>query len=54
MMLLGAADKLVAVHLGHQKVTEKKIECSGSRLMNNIECLLGAVDRDDAVATGLK
>ena len=54
MMMLGAADEFVAVHLRHEQVAEKKIERAGGRLVNDIERLLRAVDRDDAVATGLK
>jgi len=52
--LLGAADEFVAVHAGHQKIAEKKIERAGGRLLNDIERLLRAGDGDDAVAAGFE
>ncbi len=40
LQLFSAADKLVAVHLGHDEVAEKKIERAGNRLLYNFKRLL--------------
>ena len=45
MELFGAADELVAVHLGHDEVAEKKIERAGERLLDNFERLLCGGER---------
>ena len=52
--MLGATDKLIAVHLWHKKITEKKIECSWSRLLNDIERLLRAGCSNNTIAAGFK
>ena len=52
--LLGAADKLVAIHLGHEEVAEEKVERAGERLFDNLERLLRALCGDDAVAAGFE
>ena len=40
LQLFSAADKLVAVHLGHDEVAKQKIERSGKRLLYNLQGLL--------------
>jgi hypothetical protein len=40
LQLLGTADKLVAIHLGHDEVAEKKIERAGYCLLYHFKRLL--------------
>ncbi|MCU1226958.1 MAG: Response regulator receiver protein [Edaphobacter sp.] len=49
--LLGAPDEFVAVHLGHDEVTEQEVERTGERLLHNLERLLRGESRDNAVAS---
>lgn len=52
--LLGATDKLVAVHLGHDEVAEEKIQRAREHTLNDFERLLGVGDGDNAIATGFE
>ena len=54
LQLFSAADKLVAVHLGHDEVTEKKIEGTGEGLLDNFKRLLRGERCNDAIASGFE
>ncbi len=54
LQLFSAADQLVAVHLGHDEVAEKKIEGAGSGLLYNFKRLLRGERCNDAIASGFE
>lgn len=54
MELFGPSNKLVAVHLRHQKIAENHVQRTGKRSIEDFEGLLGGIDWDDAVATGFQ
>jgi len=54
VQLFRAADELIAIHLGHQKITQDEIESTGSRALQNLERLLWGLRRDDAVTACFK
>ena len=54
LQLFSAADELVAVHLGHDEVAEKKIEGAGGRLLDNFKRLLRGERCNDAIASGFE
>lgn len=52
--LLGAADEFVAVHLGHDEVTEQEVDAAWGGALDEFEGLLRAVGSDYAVAAGFE
>ena len=54
LQLFSAADELIAVHLGHDEVAEKKIEGAGSGLLYNFKRLLRGERCNDAIASGFE
>ena len=54
MELLGAADELVAVHLGHEEVAEQKVDAAGKRDVDQLESFVRGECAEDAVAAGFE
>lgn len=54
LKLLGAADKLIAIHLRHVEITEQEVEGAGNGLLDDFKGLVGRERGDDAVSAGLK
>src|SRR5277367_6696584 len=54
MELFGAANKLVAVHLRHQEITQDQVECAGKRSFEEFQRFLCSRRCEDAVATGFE
>jgi hypothetical protein len=49
--LFGAADKLVAVHLGHEEVAQEQIDCAGQCLLNDRQSFVRGSSAENVVAT---
>ena len=52
--LLGAADELIAVHLGHEQVAEEKVDRTWEAALDYLEGVLRGACGKDAVATGFE
>lgn len=48
---LGAADKLVAIHLRHDEIAEQEVQRAGEHALDDLECFLSIRHGDDAIAT---
>jgi hypothetical protein len=54
LQLLGAADELVTVHLGHEEVTKEEVNGAGGGLLDLFEGLLRGGCLKNAVAAGFE
>ena len=54
MELFGAAYQLVAIHLGHDQIAEKKVNGTGESLLDDLQRLLSVRRGNDTVASGFE
>jgi hypothetical protein len=52
--LLGAADKLIAIHLWHEEVAEEQVDAAGDGALYVLEGFVGRESADDPVAAGFE